>query len=753
MKRNRDIPSVGVVVALAVVCLHLAWAQYGGGTGEPNDPYQIWTAEQMNAIGADPNQWTKCFILMADLDLSGYDDQNGRPAFNVIGAKGSVTIAGRSSGGPTVRCVFDGNGHTISNLTLNSERGLFASLNDPNACVKNLTLLRPTIKTGTEFATGALVGALDSGSVTNCLVVEGAINGIDDVGGLVGYSHRGKISDCNITGVVTGRNSVGGLIGGMGEDWAILGSVTNCHAVNGVITGTDYVGGLAGRCSGSTMTQCSATGVVTGRDYVGGLVGTGSTMAECYSAGVVTGRDNVGGLVGSGSTTRCFAAVAVVGRHEVGGLAGSGGAWNCYATGAVLGDNFVGGLIGTGATVTNCCATGLVALRPSTDSPLYIGGLVANRYAGTVTASFWNIETSGQGVSGYGEGKTTAQMQTTATFLDWGKGNNAGVWTIDEGHDYPHLAWEQRPGMAIGPLQFSDLAVGTGTSDDPYLISTVTQLYFLTQAPAEWSKCFKLTADLDLGGYTNLGFSTIGTWEHPFTGFFDGNGHTISRYVNACPSDHPYDAGLFGRVRDPNQVRHAPSSNVVMIKNLGLINPLVTGQAGYDTGALVGYLANGVITGCYVEGGLVFQSGSACDAGGGLVGYSHGTVRDCFASIKVVSGGEAGGLVGYNEGAITNCYSTGLVYGALDTGGLAGLDAGSITASFWDIETSQLTENTYKRLDGKASGTGLTTAQMHAGSTFLIAGWDFVGETANGTADIWRIEEGKGYPRLWWQKD
>jgi len=35
--------------------------------------------------------------------------------------------------------------------------------------------------------------------------------------------------------------------------------------------------------------------------------------------------------------------------------------------------------------------------------------------------------------------------------------------------------------------------------------------------------------------------------------------------------------------------------------------------------------------------------------------------------------------------------------------------------------------------------------------TFLGAGWDFVGETANGTEDIWWILEGKDYPRLWWQ--
>src|SRR4030042_2425791 len=36
--------------------------------------------------------------------------------------------------------------------------------------------------------------------------------------------------------------------------------------------------------------------------------------------------------------------------------------------------------------------------------------------------------------------------------------------------------------------------------------------------------------------------------------------------------------------------------------------------------------------------------------------------------------------------------------------------------------------------------------------TFLDAGWDFVGETANGSEDIWKIAEGLGYPRLSWEK-
>jgi hypothetical protein len=46
---------------------------------------------------------------------------------------------------------------------------------------------------------------------------------------------------------------------------------------------------------------------------------------------------------------------------------------------------------------------------------------------------------------------------------------------------------------------------------------------------------------------------------------------------------------------------------------------------------------------------------------------------------------------------------------------------------------------------------GKTTAEMQTAATFLDAGWDFRGETDNGTDDIWWIEEGVDYPRLWWE--
>jgi len=86
-------------------------AKYGGGTGEPNDPYLIYTAEQLDDIGAEPNDWDKHFKLMADIDLSAYEGTD----FNIIG----YWVQWYFPDNMPFTGVFDGNGHRISNFTYN----------------------------------------------------------------------------------------------------------------------------------------------------------------------------------------------------------------------------------------------------------------------------------------------------------------------------------------------------------------------------------------------------------------------------------------------------------------------------------------------------------------------------------------------------------------------------------------------------------------------------------------------------------
>jgi hypothetical protein len=109
--------------------------------------------------------------------------------------------------------------------------------------------------------------------------------------------------------------------------------------------------------------------------------------------------------------------------------------------------------------------------------------------------------------------------------------------------------------------------------------------------------------------------------------------------------------------------------------------------------------------------------------------------------------GDVGGLVGWNsDGTITNSYARGgFAEGGHGGyfGGLVGRAAGTVVSSFWDVDASGVLAS--------AGGESKSTIEMQDPNTFISAGWDFVGESANGTEDIWAICGGTNYPRFVWQ--
>ncbi len=125
-----------ILFVLVAICLFSqpAEAKYGGGTGEPNDPYLIYTAEQMNTIGTEPNDWNKHLMLMADIDLAQYTEQE----FNLIG-----------SFEQPFHGIFDGNRQKIANFSYSCTRmnfvGLFRFVDGNNAEIRNLCLSNPCI--------------------------------------------------------------------------------------------------------------------------------------------------------------------------------------------------------------------------------------------------------------------------------------------------------------------------------------------------------------------------------------------------------------------------------------------------------------------------------------------------------------------------------------------------------------------------------------------------------------------------------
>ncbi len=539
MERNSGFRIVVVVWSLVVFLAPSARAQYGGGTGEPNDPYLIYTPEQLQAIGADPNDWSKHFKLMADLDLSAYTGTQ----YNIIGTQ-DTPFSG----------TFDGSGWTISHFTYDAtdqnDVGLFGYIRDPTAEVHDLIL-------------------------ADCdLDVERGIN----VGALAGYVSLGTIRACRIAGgMVKGWENVGGLVGQID---------------------------IRRQRSQGTLTACSSTATVAGKNCTGGLAGLSSGMlAACYAAGVVSGNDQTGGLVGTNS----------------------GKITHCYSVGYVDG--------GQGQ----------------------VGGLTSTS-DGMVTMSFWDIQTSGQATSAAGKGRSTAQMQMAETFRGWVTCGNEGLWTIDEGRDYPRLTWEHAPGELIVVPALSDLLAGQGTPGNPYLVWTDEEMSLLGLFPCEWDKHFKLMADIDLIEYSDE-LGVIGDVSTPFSGVFDGNGHTISKFTYASANEEY--VGLFGRV----------VAGDAEIKNLGLLAVNVRASGGDCVGALAGYTFAAIISDCYVDGGIVVGGNYV----GGLVGDNGSDITDCHSNGVVTGGKQVGGLVGsLRNGSLTNCHSGAAVTGDEQVGGLVG---------------------------------------------------------------------------------
>ena len=276
---------------------------------------------------------------------------------------------------------------------------------------------------------------------------------------------------------------------------------------------------------------------------------------------------------------------------------------------------------------------------------------------------------------------------------------------------------------------------GAGTVDDPYLISTSEHLYAIGVNPGDWDKHFKLVADIDLSCYTGKDFHLIGTTSIcPFSGVFDGNNHKI---YNLTYNNNSNLVGLFGYIDGDN----------AEIKDLCLINPDVNAGKGCNVGCLAGIVQRGAISRCCAVGGSV----SGGDGVGGLVGDNYdGIISNCYARTNVSGLLNLGGLVGKGYDTVINCYSTGYVpEDANIIGGLAGYNYSMVSNSFWDTESSGQADAVGGTGEmGVTEAIGKTTTQMQMASAFTAAGWDFEGESANGTQDIWTIREGKTYPRF-----
>ena len=485
----------------------------------------------------------------------------------------------------------------------------------------------------------------------------------------------------NITGLYIYSNSSGFDVGLFGYVNTTL-SISDVNLIGENFSVKSYnVGGLIGRIYGGTITNSSSTGNISSSlNDVGGLIGMmyGGMVNSSYSeVNVIESVDGAGGLIGflySGLINNSYAVGNVTCPQDTGGLIGhqsdAGLVNNSYSTGKVTGSSYTGGLVG-----------------------FQLGG------GGTVSNSYWDINTSGQATSAGGTGKTTAEMKTQSTFVGW---DFVNIWKINVSVNSGY------------PILYS-----YGTPSNPYIITNVIELQAMNNDLIGY---YELGNDIDAsstsGWNGGAGFVPIGNSSNPFTGNFNGKNYTITNlYINRPSTNY---VGLFGKV-----------DSALSINNVGLVNENITGNT--YVGGIIGYAQSNIISSVYSTGKV-----SGIYNVGGIIGFSRfANVINSYSMCNIQGTYLLGGLIGQNSwGTVTNTYSMGSVDNASYKGGLIGTSGGgAITSSYWDINTSGQATS--------AGGTGKTTAEMKTQSTFV--GWDFV--------NIWGISSiyNNGYPCLQWQ--
>lgn len=666
--------------------------------------------------------WSKNYRLTADIDFSKLTAAEQTKTKSI----GRITYPFMGE--------FDGQGHTITGLTLsNNDSGLFW-YTGATAYIHDLTIEGANVL----FSDNAAVLVHNNyGRMEKCAVVNTNITA--DTGAVLGgmvsrnygiirssYVQGGTLTSNSLTATghagFVGANEAGGLIEG-------------CWTSMAVNTTSEYAGGFVGLGYGGTIRNCFALGNVSARGYSGGFVGRsvygGNAYENCYAAGVVTVSGEQGnGFIGGNKPDSAF-------QYDQ-----SKGVTNCYfnsaaASAAAYGavgksldemktDTFLTAISGSdsgvwareadkngglpyllGVAVPETAVTAQITVKlaiASYDKNSY----TFNRMGDVITVTMdsnGNTRLVDLMDEAQRQGLLTYSYATTSTFGRFIHTINGRAVDAPDGWMFTVNDTLSNVSASLATVQNGDQVLWfEGTTENRFQgpsweeltgtpaaiswvdIETVDDLLALAKATdAETlGKNYRLKADLNL---KDTPFNGIGSAGQPFTGMFDGQGHTISHVTVNAPEGE--NVGFFNVIKGAT------------IRDLKLVDVEITGktnvgglagstQVQLDSSDLSKNVAN-LIGGCSVSGTVTGTKNV-----GGLVGLNEGktdpqtlfsiasAVDKCAASVTVNGKEMTGGLVGKNGGTITKSSSGGTVKGDTTTGGLVGDSSGDI----YDSHTS-----------------------------------------------------------------
>ena len=613
----------------------------------------VWLYNQVQvydeATETYPNESIKCYLAN---DISLKDVCHPADAANSV-AEANWNPIGDSH---PFKGIFDGNGHTVSDLYINSSGynlGLFGQVD--GAEIKNVTVQ------------GNVTGFYDEGNSLSGQYV-GLVLG-------VGTSNT-KLENCESVGSVAGYKNVGG-IAGIVPNGGTITMCTNRATVTGLGQNSEYVGGIVGYGQGFSL--CANFADITSEgSSVGGLAGQlnpnsqGRGMSDCMNVGNVIGKQYVGGLAGE-----CFANNNV-NNYSIGHV----GATNQYA-------GLLVGMYGNNPS-TAFANTYYVKKAPVVEN----GTITAGQYCGhssnpisapaqavnqadVASGKLANLLASVNSTWGQDlldQENTYPVLNGKAVYFSGSKLCNGHLlseaYTNDKAKETttPAHSQEYDADGFCTVCHESRVLHGTGIVDDPFLISSVAQLEYLRDQSNMGSR--KITAHVKLVNDIDLSYASASSWipvsksySNGFAGTFDGNGHCIKNLYSSFNQDSY--VGLFGCVYGGT------------IKNLtveGVIESSCSNQ-----GMIAGYSVDANYYNCVVKGRIT-TNGSSYFVGGiagniSNFGSSNPVVQGCASYVDIVSTGTyTAGLVGMASNGINMeaCANYGNVTGTANVGALMG---------------------------------------------------------------------------------
>ena len=688
---------------------------------ETSAEFEISTAEQLAGLAKLVNNGNnfsgKTISLTADIvlnDTSDWEDWENSASTNTWTPIGNWP---NLFGG-----TFDGQGHTVSGIYINSENNYQGLFGYNNGTIQNVGISKSYIKgysyvggvCGYNDDTGTFSNCYNSGNVSgnsrvggvcgensgtgtffNCYNsgnVKGTGESYSYIGGVCGYNDdTGTFSNCYNSGTVSGTGESYSYIGGVcGYNFRSTGAFSNCYN-SGTVSGTgesSIIGGVCGYNFRSTgaFSNCYNSGTVSGTgetSIIGGVCGynEGGTISDCYNTNIISGNDDVGGVCGtnSGTISDCYNTGNVNGTGAsatVGGMCGNNGGSisNCYNIGTVSGNEFGGGLCGSNhGTISNCYNIGSISGNN------YVGGMCGYN-GGTISDCYNTGNLSGNYRVGGACGNNGGSI-SNCYYLD----NSSYNWTDNDitGENFAkaksveqfasgEVCWLLNGNADANPTWFQTL----GTDNAPLFDNTHGTVYSIGNCP-------------NSATFNNNGPSNIRDHSDSDN---DGRCDFCGQIILSEPaqSNGIYQIGnraellWFARLVNGtlDGIKQNREANAVLTADI-IINENVVNEDGSltaNTESLLAWTPIGSnsyypfsgtfdgqghsVSGIYINSENNYQ---------GLFCYNDGTIKNVGVTESYIKGSKyVGGICGYNYGSISDCYNSGTISGNSYVGGVCG---------------------------------------------------------------------------------